>query len=109
MPQIHIDVADDSILVIDHSPIPLARRQRHPKGSHRHPLHAGRYRHRPPMPGNRIDVLSNVHITPNVRDVHHRRMASDATVHNTWRLPREQRIAVRHGNLRPNKNHDADL
>jgi hypothetical protein len=50
-------------------------------------------RHRPPMPGNRIDVLGNVHITPNVRDVHDRRMASDATVHNTWRLPREEEIA----------------
>jgi hypothetical protein len=44
------------------------------------------------MPGNRIDVLRNVHITPNVRDVHEHRMASDATVHNTWRLPKEQGI-----------------
>mgnify|MGYP003547806740 CR=1 FL=1 len=42
------------------------------------------------MPGNRIAVLRNVHITPNVRDVHERRIASDATVHNTWRLPKEQ-------------------
>ena len=45
------------------------------------------------MPGNRIAVLRNVHITPNVRDVHERRIASDATVHNTWRLPKEQGIA----------------
>jgi len=35
-----------------------------------------------------------VHITPNVRDVHDRRMAADAAVHNTWRLPREQTIAI---------------
>jgi hypothetical protein len=94
MLQIHIDVTDDSILVIDHGPIPLARRQRDPKGSHRHPLHAGRYRHRPPMPGNRIDVLGNVHITPNVRDVHDPQLASNPTVHHTWRLPREQTIAI---------------
>ena len=46
------------------------------------------------MPGNRIDVLSNVHIIPNVRDVHERRMASDATVHNTWRLPKERETAI---------------
>jgi len=46
------------------------------------------------MHGNRIDVLSNVHIIPNVRDVHERRMASDATVHNTWRLPKEQTLAI---------------
>jgi hypothetical protein len=45
------------------------------------------------MPGNQIDVLRNVHITPNVRDVHERHVASDATVHNTWRLPKEQQIA----------------
>jgi hypothetical protein len=31
-----------------------------------------------------------VHITPNVPDVHDGRIPSDATVHNTWRLPREQ-------------------
>jgi hypothetical protein len=49
------------------------------------------------MPGNRIDVLGNVHITPNVRVVHDPRMPSDATVHNTWRLPRERDAAIRHG------------
>jgi hypothetical protein len=94
MPHILIDITDDSILVVDHGPIPLARRQRDPKGSHRHPLHAGRYRHRPPKPGNRIDVLGNVHITPNVRDVHDRQLASNPTVHHTWRLPREQWIVI---------------
>ena len=33
------------------------------KARTRHPLHAGRYRHRPPMPGNQTNVLPNVHIT----------------------------------------------
>jgi hypothetical protein len=45
MPQILVDVADDSILVVDYGPIPFARRQRDPKGSHPASLHAGRYRH----------------------------------------------------------------
>ena len=66
------------------------------KARTRHPLHAGRYRHRPPMPGNQTNVLPNVHITPNVRVVHHRQMPSDATVHNTWRLPREESNASGH-------------
>jgi hypothetical protein len=37
MPQIVIDIADDPILVINNGPIPLRRRQLHPKRSHRHP------------------------------------------------------------------------
>jgi len=53
------------------------------------------------MPGNRTNVLPNVHITPNVRDVHDRRMPSNATVHNTWRLPRERDIAIRHAVWEP--------
>ena len=32
------------------------------------------------MPGNRIDVLGNVHITPNIRDVHDRQLPSNPTV-----------------------------
>jgi hypothetical protein len=37
MPEILLDLADDSILVVDDGPIPFARRQLDPKGSHRHP------------------------------------------------------------------------
>ena len=30
-------------------------------------------------------------------------MPSDATVHNTWRLPRERRVAIRHGEWEPTR------
>jgi hypothetical protein len=51
MPQILIDIADDSILVVDHGPIPLARRQRDPKGSH--PASPPRRTLPPPTPNAR--------------------------------------------------------
>jgi hypothetical protein len=37
MPEILIDVTDDPVLVVDHGPIPFARRQLDPESSHRHP------------------------------------------------------------------------
>jgi hypothetical protein len=39
-------------------------------------------------------VLRFVHIIPSVAVVHRHRIGSDAAVHNRWRFPREQRIAV---------------
>jgi hypothetical protein len=45
------------------------------------------------MPGNQTNVLPNVHITRTFV-LCPSSMPSDATVHNTWRLPREQRIMM---------------
>jgi hypothetical protein len=73
MPQILVNVADDSILVVDHG------QYRSLDGNVTRKARIGIPPHRTlppltPMPGNRIDVLGNVHITPNVRDVHDPRM-----------------------------------
>src|SRR6476620_10763468 len=43
MPEILVDLTDEPVIVIDHGPIPLRRRQSHQKRLHRHPSNAGRY------------------------------------------------------------------